>query len=698
MNMNDFVRKAQSSSLLVIGLFVLALALSAGTGSLSAQTNPNGTVTAAGPSATDPASEQAKQAAQPATQPQAAPGEGFKLGAYDVRSEFEFGYRWNSGIRGNEQMYRSQVNLFSGAELLSSSLSLRSTPGTGLFDRMSLSMDNWGNPYNSMRFNIGRTDLYDLRASYRNVRYYNYISTLDNPLLGQGRLLPQHTLDLGYRMTNVDLRLFPNHKIVPFVGYSRNSAMGPGLTTLGTPGNEFVLNSNWVTLTDEFRGGVQFNLSRLNLTLEQGYRLSRNDSNATHIPGSQGNEGPDTSILGQPITLDSLNRSYSTRTKLPTSKILAKFSPFENLRMVGRYIYAMGQTDADMGEIRTGGFVNFDPIAYGAAADTFSGRVTRPNHNGSFLIEYSPIPRLTLTDNVDTVDYHVSGAGMLSTLYLNASSLLGPGPKKSLTLSEAYNTLFTYNEVRNEAGIELDFGHGISGLAGHRYSSVEIANDDSEDVTTAQMIRNTAIIGMVYRPGRWLRLGIDYENTQTNRPTMRNDLFAYDQFNLDWKLGAWKGLSFNGRIGIRDNKDTAPDIGLKGRDQTYSGSVNYELSERFNVSADFSRTNLFSDLLIVLPQKLTTTRQIFDQRVAGIGGRMGIGIYKGIKTEFGYRGVFNKGSFPIEFHQPFASLWIPIGKGLAFKPTWQYYGYHQDQFGFENYQTHLVTFAFVFAR
>jgi hypothetical protein len=696
MNMIDLVRKPNSSRFLVVGLSLLTLVLLAATAHpMLAQTNS--TVSATGPAAADPGSDQEKQAAKAASAPQAAPSEGFKLGAYDVRSEFEVGYRWSSGIGGNEQMYRSQVNLYSGAQLLNSYLSLRSTPGTGLFDRMEVSLNNWGDPYNAVRFSMGRMDLYDFKASYRNMRYYNWISTLDNPLLSTGFMLPQHYLDINYRMSNFDLRLFPNHKIVPYVGYAHNSAVGPGLTTMGTTGNEFVLNTNWVTATDEFRGGVQFNLSRLNLTLEQGYRYSKNDTGVTNIPGSFGNEGVN-SYLGQNITLDSLGRSYYSRTKLPTSKVLAKFAPFKQLRMTGRYIYSMGTTESDLTENRSGGFVNLDPITYLAAADDFSGRATRPNHNGSFLIEFTPGSHFTLTDTVDTLDYHVSGAGMLSTTYMNASSLFGPGPKTNMTVKDTLNTMFAYNEVRNQAEVEYEIGYGFSARAGHRYQYMEVTTDDSEDIATSNVSRGTGLVGMVYRPGKWLRFGLDFEETRSNQVMTRIDQYDYYQVNMDWRIGSWNGLSFNGRIGLRSNKNAVPDIDLKAHDQNYSGTISYEPNDRISISADLSRTNLLSDLLIIVPQTLSSERSVFDQRVMGIGSRVALTIYKGFKTEFGYRGIFNKGSYPLEFHQPYASLWIPIAHGLAFKPTWQYYGYHQSLYGFENYQTHLVTFALVFSR
>ena len=64
------------------------------------------------------------------------------------------------------------------------------------------------------------------------------------------------------------------------------------------------------------------------------------------------------------------------------------------------------------------------------------GQAKKPNHNGSFLIEYSPFSRITLTDTVDTLDYHVSGDAMLSTLFIDASSLLGGGSKTNVTVNK----------------------------------------------------------------------------------------------------------------------------------------------------------------------------------------------------------------------------------------------------------------------
>ncbi len=696
---NVRVRKPICSRFAVVGLSVLALVLLAGTlHPLPAQSSTAGAAAPAENASADKAAakEQAAQAAAPA---QPAGTEGFTFGAYQGHSSFEVGYRFSSGIDGNDQMYRSQVNLFEGARLLNSYVSLRSAPGTGLFDRLDLSVSNWGDPYNTARINISRSDLYDFRASYRNLNYYNFISNFANPQLDRvGNTFAQHKLNVDNRMSNIELRLFPNRRIVPFVGFSRNTSAGPGFTTVESTGNEFLLHTRWDYASNEFHGGLQFNFSTLNITVEQGYRTLRNHTTVTDADQPQGNEGT-RPFMGQVISLDSLSRAYFGKTKLPTTKILAKFSPFQNLRMTGRYLYTMGDVESALGESRSGNLISLeDFLVYGSANDSFSGRAKKPNHNGAFLIEYSPFSRLTLTDSVDTLDYHISGAGLLSTFFVNATSLFGPGTPGNAFSQSQLDTEFIYNEVRNQAELEYDLGGGFAVRGGHRYTYVDVHNNDSDDIADTNHSRRAALVGLVYRPGRWLRLDLDYEKTKTNAPITRTDLFNWDQFNFDWRVGSWKGLSFNGRVSVQRNSDPAIDTAFKAHNKNYTAGLSYEPSERFNISVDYSRSKLLSDFSIVLPQNLLTARSIFDERVSGFGGRMAVGIYRSSKLELGYRGVINRGTAPIEFHQPYASLWIPFGANFALKPTWQYFGYTDKLFGFETYKSHLVTFSLVFTR
>jgi len=90
-------------------------------------------------------------------------------------------------------------------------------------------MDNWGgDPYNTVRFSFGRTGAYEVSGTYLNQNYFNWIPTFANPLFGQGKTVDQHRLDVGYRTTDVELKLFPTSWIRPFVGYARTTGFDPG--------------------------------------------------------------------------------------------------------------------------------------------------------------------------------------------------------------------------------------------------------------------------------------------------------------------------------------------------------------------------------------------------------------------------------------------------------------------------------------
>ncbi len=644
------------------------------------------------------------QASAPATKTAAAdPGEGFKWGPYTGHSDVEIGYRWVSDTEGSKDMYRSMINLGSGPKLLHSSVSLRANYGTGLlFDRLDFSMDSWGgDPYNTMRLDFGRTGAYEFRADYRNLNYYNFVPTWANPLLAKGTVFNQHGLDVTYRTVDLQLKFLPTHKVQPYVAYSRSTGFGPGFTTYSVTGNEFLLGQQWHYASDEYRGGVQFSLPRLALTLEQGYRFLRNDTGVNEDSAPQGNNP--VSFVGVPIVLNSLERGYHDRTTLPVSKAFLKFTPFENLTITGRYIYTMSDVDSSLGEIDIGSFVSLENrLIYTASSDAFSSRAKQPIHNGSFLVEYSPLSRLTLTDQFDTRNLHITGDAILASIFFNASSLAGPfGGKTDVHITSLQGSLLAFDQLHNQAEFEFDLGHGFMVRGGHRYTYAETtleSNDNGEvDSETANYSRQTGIVGVGFIRGQWLTLGLDYEKNYSSHVLMRTDLLDYDQFKFDWKVRPLKTLSLNGRVAFLRNSNDQSDIDLKAHNRNYTVAVNYEPSERLTFSLDYSRTNILSDMAILLPQTLQLDRSLFDERGNGIGASGSFVVYQGIRFDLGYRGILNLGSFPLNYHQPYASVFFPLNKHLGFKHSWQYFDYHEKGGStLQDNRTHLMTFSLTY--
>jgi hypothetical protein len=66
-------------------------------------------------------------------------------------------------------------------------------------------------------------------------------------------------------------------------------------------------------------------------------------------------------------------------------------------------------------------------------------------------------------------------------------------------------------------------------------------------------------------------------------------------------------------------------------------------------------------------------------------------------VDFGYRGISSAGSFPLNYHQPFASISIPLPGRMTWRTGWQYYGYNEKGANLQDHRNHLVTASIVYA-
>jgi len=358
--------------------------------------------------------------------------------------------------------------------------------------------------------------------------------------------------------------------------------------------------------------------------------------------------------------------------------------------------------ESDVIEGRAGSFVSLeDRLIYTSAADSFGTRATRPNHNGSFLVEFSPIKRLTVSNHTENRNYHIAGSAILSSTFFNVRSLAGPsGPVAQEDVTRILDSRMEYDRVRNQAEVEFDIGMGFVARGGYRYTSIETVLEEGGNEgsgSSASFSHHTAIAGVQYRRARWMDLSFDYENNNPDSQLTRTDLFDYDKFDFSWRVGSWNDFSAHGRVSVLRNSNDAAEIDLSAHNRNYSFAVDYEPSERLRVSLDYARSNIYSDLAILLPQTLQVDRSLFDERTNAVGAGLGIGIVRGTRLDFGYRGIFNVGSFPLNYHQPYASLSIPLERGFVFKTYWQWYGYNEKAVSLQDYRGHLVTLSLAYA-
>jgi len=152
----------------------------------------------------------------------------FTAHAQTAAFDLEAGYRWLN-LKGDEGMYRTQIDERSGFLIRAFTMNSTST----FADRLRIDVSDLGTgPAGSFRLDAERASLYRFRLGYRSADLFSAVPSF---------ALGQHTYDRTRRTVDADLELFPDRKIVPFVGYSFNRFSGPGTTSYHVGQDEFLL-------------------------------------------------------------------------------------------------------------------------------------------------------------------------------------------------------------------------------------------------------------------------------------------------------------------------------------------------------------------------------------------------------------------------------------------------------------------------
>src|SRR5574340_605386 len=157
------------------------------------------------------AQEAAKPADQqaPAQAPTAAPA-----GEPGFSGTVDFGYRF-TGLGGNHNVYRSVVDYEEGPRLFGADFTINSATRR-FFDRIDARTLNWGgDPYTSAYISARKLNLYDFRADYRSMAFYNFLPSFGNPFRDAGGLTTERAFDTRRRVTEISLYLFPGRRIIP---------------------------------------------------------------------------------------------------------------------------------------------------------------------------------------------------------------------------------------------------------------------------------------------------------------------------------------------------------------------------------------------------------------------------------------------------------------------------------------------------
>src|SRR4051794_19361745 len=202
-----------------------------------------------------------------------------------VTGSVDIGYRWRTGPGGNENVYRSVVDLGEGPKLLDADFSVID-PKHRWFDRIDTRAANWGDdPYTTLNVAARKSRVYDFVSSYRNLAYFNNLPSFANPLLDRGVLTSERTFDIRNRMSSFELTLLPGNWLIPYFAYDRASGYGNGVTTFVSDQNEYPVPFRSNFSQNNMHGGVRIELNRYHVTVEQGGTTFRDDQSLFQSPG-----------------------------------------------------------------------------------------------------------------------------------------------------------------------------------------------------------------------------------------------------------------------------------------------------------------------------------------------------------------------------------------------------------------------------
>lgn len=626
------------------------------------------------------------------TPEQAGPTRGDDLNGYNIMNSFETGYRFVS-TGGNVDTYRSTENYDNGVRLLGSFLTINSKNGHGrLFDEIVLTTEGLGGDPNSIvRLRAQKNRLYEYNFQWRRSEYFNPGLITDG---GAGL----HLLNTNYTLQDHDLTLFPQSRIRFFLGYTRDTQGGPGISTvqLFSPGgdfdptgNVFPVFTNVKRLQSEYRLGGEVNFLGFTLNVMHGWEDFKDDSADQFQGASPGDAFNPNTILN----LFSRTQPYHGTSPFWRASLFRNTSLYN---INGRFTYTSGQRAFIDNEMALG--IN----RFGAAANqqilTF-GDARRPVTTGDLNASFYPNSKLSVVEHGSFYDIRTDGTSAYLQ-YDNATQLANFLFYQYLGI----RTFASDTDVLYRLRRWLDL-HG-----GYEYSNRRIVA--SPQIAFAGTIQTlpyaqtnelqSGDFGFRLRPIGPLTISVDGEIGRSSQPfTPKGDkdysaLTARVQYKFKTlQLMAWSHSDYN------ENSVTLTAFSSHSR--TYSGSAAWSPRHWLSFDATYSKIHLdtLGGIQFFANSQLFQNQESYyvSNLHSGVIG-VQLSVLKRLDLYLGYSRIQDTGdgrntpfattvgpnlpafqqaqTFPLSFQSPLARLSMRISERVRWNFGYQYFGYHAD--------------------
>lgn len=635
-------------------------------------------------------------------------------------STIELGARWRD-VQGNQDVYRSHVNLGNGMKLLHGATELSAPESSGRwFDRLSITFDNWGGePYNTATVHLKKNLAYDFQYRYQKIDYFHFIPEFANPLFGQGVTFGQHSSDATRRMSNARLTIFPNaQRFQLHAAYARNSAFGPAFSTVNLGGDEFLIGRHVKNRVNDYRAGFDLRLWKLGISFEQAWRDFNNDEGHTRRDYTAGN---DAGLLFDPyqLFLDQLRRNDFVRGSIPTTRVAIVSNQIPRVVFNGRLYYSDAEIDATYSRAFTGLVFNRD-LGIFAASELSASRAapSKPYTVGDGTLRIHVSRRLAVTHILRGSHYVIAGERILRDQLVDAEL-----PDVPVVREEISYRRTSLRSVMNQVQGEFAFTKNLLVRAGHRVNhrrALFQQRDQAFDSITgpslpsldrvrdedAMQTAHTLLVGGSYRLRRVVRVALDYENGGYLTEFIRVDTRDFQRGRLrlqlkptdQWSVTAFGAISDQTRPSRSLAQPSRANVN-QNRNRSGGFSVSWFPTQRLAFDVDYTRGHITAHInTIDLTQEGAARPLILYTETSDVlHAGADVTLLKGIRSGLGYRWTRSQGSYPIRFHRPYAHLAVPLHRAVSLRLDYQRYDYNEQFRTAQDYHAHLLTTSLRFS-
>lgn len=611
--------------------------------------------------------------------------------AQSTSFDIEIGYQ-SVEVDGNVNMFNTQINQSDGVVIRNFSINYVDPSGNaGFTDRLRIDASGFGgSPAGRFRLEMGLAKAYRLTLFFQEFNSFSALPAYANPLMDDGVFLSQHNWDRDRDILDLRLELLPGGKVMPIIGYRWNRYEGPGQTTYAVGADEFLIDSNIEETEQEFYVGLAFTTRFLQGTVLQGWREFNGTYTDSLAPGAGGGNNPG-NIAGQPMELDSFNRSGKNEAETPVTTVNLTGRINESARLVASYVRADYEGETQMEETLAGSLASFELFRFFQGLDqSVQSRTENPYWRGELRFDWNISRKVEMNIGYEARERTLDGWTMISSLYSDTLTFNGFDPQDISTLVEAQTG---FNREDSVASVRFDFRDLGAFSLWAEYAIADQDLDVSADVAQivlpggqegefSRKISSYDIGGLVKVGG--LKILLDAAGQNADDIIMRTDF--NDRFRLrgriDWSLKRIFRVLLTAESIESDNDDS--EVGYQADTDHYAIDLNLTPTENFTLRASYDTYNTDTEIPIRVPQSFEIEPSVYSEDGEMFEGGLlwKISLFT---LDASYSTYENTGSFPFELDRVFARIAFDLSKSVSLAGEYENWDYSEASFPVADY-------------